>query len=266
MHRPTLALVVLLALAGCNGFVGGTEPQPTLTPAPVPTDRPPLPPGIDQSGSVTPAAVGTAHSDALAGTSYAVETERRVVDGNRTLRVVTHDWQVDDDGDYAGVYEYDAVDYPTEPAITRVAYWSNRTVRASQFTTGGYNGTDYETSTTPSPVLDLDIDGTVVGILEAFEPRVAGRTAGRIVVVSTELQSNTLGTPRSATGTRNGTLFMRITPRGLVTDIRVTFETTLANRTVRVIRETRVRAVGATTVERPDWVATARAEEQRYDT
>lgn len=65
-------LVVSTVLAGCGGVSPGdaTEEGPssgTVTPAPIPTDRPTLPPGVGRDGSVDPVVLVSTHTDRFLG-------------------------------------------------------------------------------------------------------------------------------------------------------------------------------------------------------
>jgi hypothetical protein len=61
---------------------------------------------------------------------------------------------------------------------------------------------------------------------------------------------------------QNVSLTATVTGDGVVTRWRLAYDTTVENRSVRVVRETRITEIGRTTVGRPAWVDTAREWEQ----
>lgn len=72
-----LALVLAISLAGCGGFLGeGNSPRTTLTPAPVPTESAPEPPGVDDGRLIEPAELLVSHASATVETSYTARRER----------------------------------------------------------------------------------------------------------------------------------------------------------------------------------------------
>ena len=86
-------VVVLVALAGCNGFGGETSTE-TLTPAPVPSEAPEsgpgstILPGISPDGEIEPAVLADAHRSAVQGWSFVwtESYERRARFGSVTDR------------------------------------------------------------------------------------------------------------------------------------------------------------------------------------
>ena len=81
-----VALVGLVVLAGCSGF-GTTGPdtgEQTVTPAPVPTPDPSLPPGVTADSVSDPQLLGSAHERRLTDRSYAVRVVRTVEFANGT--------------------------------------------------------------------------------------------------------------------------------------------------------------------------------------
>ncbi|WP_275881954.1 hypothetical protein [Halorhabdus sp. BNX81] len=101
MRWRVLAVVTLLALSGCTGFLSGDEPVPTVTPAPVPTDPPDtgpgamIVPGVYADGELEPDLLADAHRDVLRETSFVwTETDNRtgrvanVTDSTMSYRTV----------------------------------------------------------------------------------------------------------------------------------------------------------------------------------
>lgn len=85
-----LALVALLTLAGCSGFVGESTPADTVTPAPVPSETGATanyPPGVDGGEVASPVALANTHHDALEQTPYGVRRVETVThEGTRRVR------------------------------------------------------------------------------------------------------------------------------------------------------------------------------------
>lgn len=76
MRWRVLAVVTLLTLSGCTGFLSGDDAAPTVTPAPVPTDDPDsgpgamLVPGVYPDGDLQTDLLVDAHREALRNTSF----------------------------------------------------------------------------------------------------------------------------------------------------------------------------------------------------
>ena len=90
-----LAVVLLAGLAGCNAaFPDGTDApaERTVTPAPVPTDRPrpgtgSLSPGLSTGGVTDPAALERAHAEALSNATFVERGRTTVRFGNGSLAI-----------------------------------------------------------------------------------------------------------------------------------------------------------------------------------
>lgn len=261
-RRLTLAalLACCLVLAGCNA-IGGGEPTPSVTPAPVP-DTTPV--GISDDG-LNVDRLADAHRGALLATNYTMEIAERVVIDGRVRRVTTRRREV---AQGARAYVIDrrerTVEFSPSNYAGATGYWYNGTVefiRYSNGTTPAYARFERRTS---GPLLDPTEHRTVAGLFAAFA--VEGTVPTRRASGEYAVRSDALTAPEQIPGTvyivapRNGTLRAVVDERGIVRRYRVSYTGTLAGteRTARVIRETRLTAIGTTRVRPPAWVATAR--------
>lgn len=84
-------LLVLVVLAGCNGFPSGSSDNPTVTPADVPTDSSPetpegqLAPGVFPTG-INASALAHAHARVLGSTTFTIRMNRTYRYPNGTVR------------------------------------------------------------------------------------------------------------------------------------------------------------------------------------
>ncbi|WP_254537985.1 hypothetical protein [Halomarina litorea] len=114
MHpAAVVALVASLLLAGCSGL-GPVNPDPTVTPAPVPADDPAvpgfegtLPAGVEPSGVTDTRALGRAHAEELSGRSYTLELVEARARDSHALPVVRHEESVR--VRRPGLYRHDSV-------------------------------------------------------------------------------------------------------------------------------------------------------------
>jgi hypothetical protein len=195
MQRPSLVvlvLVVLVAFAGCNGFFGGTDPTPRVTPAAVPTETPApqLAPGLTSNGITNVTALFVAHNATLRNTSFTkyktsidLYTNGTVTNrGTAVMRVV---------GENNGYYRTDtlAPDSPNE--TSRIETWSNEERTLTKWTYAN-NTTRYTTT--------FWHDRT----------RAARPFALRLQVATNHFNITTENSTLTARFTRNGTHFYRV--------------------------------------------------------
>lgn len=106
LNRPTRSavlgsvLIMLIVLTGCSAFPFDEDRATarTVTPAPVPTDRPTatpvlmVAPGVSATGIENPTALVDAHAALLDNISYTVHTRNveRYVNGTLRRRTTTH--------------------------------------------------------------------------------------------------------------------------------------------------------------------------------
>lgn len=262
------ALVVAIALifAGCTGFAaqGDTE---SVTPAPVPTDATQSPPGVTDDG-VVPGALAGAHASSLRRTNYTLSTRQQVRAANgSTVRLTTIDRTVGVGGDaYRGQFRQNATEFRADQLTTSVEYWTNGTVVAVR--SEGRSGRT-EIARWPSegggPVADLTERGPLERLLEAVVLTVVDRTAtGGVVLAGTTFQeADRLVTPLFVEEPRNVSVRLVVRNDGVVTAQRVAYDATFGSRSVRVVRRTRLTAIGETTVTRPAWIDNATRPRER---
>jgi len=261
MLARRVVLALALVLAGCAG-VGNAGAPETVTPAPVPTDATRYPPGVGADRLSAPV-VARAHADALAGTNYTVHIRQTVRTNGTVIRNTTHVRRVGVGGDrYSGRFRYRDEQY--EWRSTTVGYWTNGTVVATR--TGDPEG--------PVRLRWWSLNGsTFIPDPSQSERLRATVAAVDLAVVASDPDGVTLAgrgfderdhhiTPLAVTRTRNVSASMRLSQAGIIRTRRISYDARFRNESVRVIRRTRVTAVGATTVSQPSWVTNAT--EARY--
>lgn len=267
MARDARSLAVLVAaaalLAGCGGF-GGTGGAPgTATPAPVPTVTATYPPGVSGDG-VFPEALASAHEERLSTTEYRVASRQRVVGPNGTMRTTNRTVAVADGGRvYAGRFNRTLVDFPVGALPLTLEYWTNGSVYATREFVAG-SPEYYGWSRSGFPTEDVDYSNVFRRTFAAVETRVARGSAGGVVLVGSQLRRpGAFPNPPYLADPHNVSLTARVSDAGLVTRWRLAYDATVEGRTVRVVWRIAVTDVGATTVDRPAWVDTAREWVQR---
>jgi len=253
-------LVAAVALAGCAGLVGGDSADPfgeTVTPAPVPTDDDPLPPGVTESG-VSVVGLTETHTARLRATNYTYVSRQRVIeDGtvlrrtNRTRRVATGGRQ------YAGRYDRTVLGFPVGTIPGTMDYWTNGSVYATQRFVDG-EPEFYGWSSGGHPSEDVDGSAFLARVLGAVEVSVVDRADGTTLAGSELSDPDALPNPPYMTAPENVSLTATVTDDGVVTRWRLAYDTTVEDRDVRVVRVTRITDIGQTTVDRPSWIDTAR--------
>ncbi|MDS0222054.1 hypothetical protein NDI54_11915 [Haloarcula sp. S1AR25-5A] len=256
MTRAVAAVVALaLVLAGCSGFVQQDSPE-TVTPAPVPTDGAGYPPGVSDD-AVVPQALASAHARTLATTNYTLVTRQRVTDRNGTvLRRSNHTRSVAANSTrYAGHFHQNGTELNV--FTTRIDYWTNGSIVAAQYDERA-NRPHRVTWTVrdDGPVSDLSERRTILGVGEAVDLSVARRTDGSVILAGTRLTNpDRLITPLFVSNPRNVSVRLRVRHDGTVTALRLAFDAERSERWVRVKQDIRVTKIGATTVDKPGWVA-----------
>lgn len=254
----SLALALLVLLAGCAGLVGDDRSdRETVSPAPVPTYTEPLPPGVS-AVSVSAAVLADAHERALRQTNYTIVIRQRIVDGNETLRTTTRTRAVAAGAErYAGRLDRTVVDFPLTTLPVTLEYWTNGSVYASRRLDDGSRFV-YGWSRNGGHTVDVDESDVLGKLVRAVDVSVAERGEEVVLAGSTLSDPGQLPIPPYMTGPHDVSLTLVVDGDGVVTRWRLAYDAWVGNRSVRVVRETRVTDVGTTTVDPPDWVGTAR--------
>lgn len=263
------ALVVLVALAGCSavgggsGGAGGVTPggEPTVTPAPVPTDRPggSLAPGLTGDGVVDAERLAAAHRRALTDRSYTERSltvvTRRSNGSQLGARVL-----VSQRGTEAFTIRYDLLGEPREAArsyeTVSAVVWSNGTETVQAIT--DETGTRYEALGTSfygnyaAPDALLYTRVLERNPIDRVEYVTANERAGYRVTATLESPPPSFGLSGTvATGPAN--LVAHVSPDGVVRRVVVTYPARYRGEAAQVEHRFEYLDVGNTSVSRPPW-------------
>ncbi|WP_276272796.1 DUF7537 family lipoprotein [Haloarcula litorea] len=257
MWLRALAVGLALVLAGCTGFTtGGAEEA--VTPAPVPTDGLQYPPGVTEDG-VVPAALARAHAGSLETTSYTLTTRQTLRDRDGDLvRRVTHVRRVRPGAvRYAGRFRQNVSQYRAGFATSAVTYWANESTVATRYRNERGEVTLLRWAAGGERFRDLSDRTRLEGELAAMDLTVVDRTdRGGVVLAGARLADrDELVTPLFVHDVTNVSVRMRVAYDGTAVARRVEYDAAFRGERVHVVRTARVTGLGATTVERPDWVA-----------
>jgi hypothetical protein len=259
---PHVWLVVLLCLARCNAFGGGeTAEPPVVTPADVPTDNPlsDLPPGLSPAGITDSSALATAHAKALSNTSFTVRSTRTLTAANGTQLVDTTSVQRvrSDHRRWRAKIVYNGTEgWGFGPPIERRASWFNGSHIFFQLQ--GPNGTAYR-------VLSGGLTPTNRQQLRSYylQAEVTTVTAvnGTIRLHATIVPPDEQPTWPPNVNITERTITLMMTETGRVTQYRIEYTGRVATAPATVVtgmHTVRFTTLGETTVDRPEWVPTAR--------
>jgi hypothetical protein len=254
----TLALV--LVLAGCSGFGGQGATEP-VTPAPIPTDAAPYPPGVSER-AVDPGILARAHEGALRTTNYTLTSRQRIVgaDGEVLRRTNQSRLVAENATSYRGYFEQNTTEYPTAGLTSRVDYWTNGTVVATRYQERtGERSLHMWPADSVDSVTDLTARQRLASILAAVDVRVARHESdGDVVLVGSEfVDRERLIRPLFVSHPTNVSTQLRVRSDGTIVAARLEYDATLSGRQIHIVRETHITDEGRTTVDRPTWVANA---------
>ncbi|MFC5974008.1 hypothetical protein ACFPYI_22030 [Halomarina salina] len=264
-----LAVVALVCLAGCGGLVGdGSSPASTSTPADVPTDSPLVnpPPGLSEDGVTGVQTLVDAHTDALDNRSFTERRSDRLLAANGTTLAATNSTgRVNDAHDRAATsYRLTGIPASSEryvpwfdQSVTRLDQWYN----GSQFVLrgDGPNGTMYASV----PPLGTPTWGPTTALERFYYAAESTRVSSENGSIEVQLDGVTgnWSIARVSVTVTDGTVTVTMTDDGRVTQYRTEFTGTLErapNTTVEGEQVVEYTAVGETTVDRPEWVDSAR--------
>lgn len=278
-RAPAVAVLLVILLAGCNGFPG-LGPAPTTTPTTTADGGPTTarPPGIAGSLVVDPSALAAAHADVISQSSYVVTANRTVRTANgslwSSLRVRV---ALADDHTFLATARTAGPAAPVfigEPPA-RAAYWSNgttylrrlhhdgRTTYTETGTPATWIGTwRYWAETVPFGGRTHTPDSFIESVFWAVPAVVTGRTTvDGVPVRRLEDQGDWPvadgAIPGRVRSISNVSLVALVDDRGLVRRLDLRYSGRIDGRPVAVHRTVRYTAVGSTAVDRPAWYGRA---------
>ncbi|MEF8830398.1 MAG: hypothetical protein V5A23_02540 [Halobacteriales archaeon] len=253
----TVAVALLVLLAGCGGTAEPTADSPAETtspdgPSPTPTvglDDVKLPTGVSESGVTDADALVSAHADALSGESATVAMDFRL-EVNGSGQNVSFRGKVTPDAD-AGWIQVTLQDgvgtYYTEAGTTY------QRVESGGETT--YGTTDEVSAIPAEPRFGADArigdavraaNWTATGVVERNGTRLIRMEATHVSVPDSVDVANASAVESSGV--------LLVDTEGVVHHVSVHTRVTADEKTVVYEIEVTVTDVGATTIQRPDWV------------
>lgn len=263
-YLPSIALAILLVLAGCNSpLIAGKDPRHiTVTPADVPpnSDRGTLAPGLTQTDIVRPKSLIDAHREVLENRSVTVEQTTRSVAANETIltQVAGTDRYGPNRTSYnltTNVTETRSVD---SSGIDRIAEWSDGETQ--------YRMVKWNNTTTYRPAYPtLQITHQIHSILSIFnktdvvevENLSTDNGLHRYGVRGKLWFPNSRKTSDERVMRTTGDVLAVIDERGFVRKYRSEIRYQQNNSTIRIVQTIHYSNLGTTTIDRPVWVDTA---------
>ncbi|WP_276259319.1 hypothetical protein [Haloglomus litoreum] len=282
----SVAMAVLLTLAGCSGVPGaggafgggGATGTSTLTPVDVPAEGGAasaggevravggrrLAPGLRTGGVRDPPALAATHHDRLANRSFTRTDSRTVVDRNGTLLATRTELEVRPGGtpflvsrSAVAASRYDGSRPPTDVTI-----YHDGLRAASRVVENGSVGYRIEDNVPPAAVEPDRTGRRVVGrLLTAFEWEVTrveiGGEPHYQLASDGLLDRGALSDVAGLDSPRDPEVRMLVGPDGRVERYRLQYGATVAGARVGVTETARWSAVDETLVEVPDWLGRA---------
>lgn len=264
-----LIVGVLLVLAGCAGLPTQETDTPTLTPAPVPDNgtssfEERMPP-LERPDLRDPGALVEAHATVLENRSYTVAWTRRVegpngtlARWNRSLRVTAREsrYHYRRQSESAPAYRVSAY----RPTLEM--WFDGEAVYVRRVTDGEEAYERHQENPLEDPTM-VDRLSTLYG---AFELRSESVEAGYRATGTDLLEPSALATPPLVVEPHDTRFVHSLTPDGVVSRYRLTYEAIFEDTSptrgrrepVRVVETAEFRAVGETAVPRPRWYGEAR--------
>lgn len=260
---PEVVLVVLAVLAGCSG---GVVPEVDTTSRTETTVRPSggianLPPGLSEESITDSDALADAHAEALANTSFTVRSRHTITtaDGSRIFDRTSVRRVAADHSRWSTVTTFERP-YPTVLVmpVKRMDFWYNGTHVLNR--RRGPNGTEYAIFPTVRAPYPTGRQTLLSYYLRETSTTVSTDN-GSITLHLTVRPENRLSASTPRVNVTEQTVTVTLTESGRVERYRTEYAGRLANdsdTSVEGERVVRFTALGETTVERPEWVASAR--------
>lgn len=261
----TLAVAIMLILAGCSGGLVSSDSAPSPTPAPVPTlestatHAPQVAPGLAADGVRNTSVLFAAHQAALANRSFTKVTTLTVTYPNGTTyyRQVTRTTVANDSaltvGERTGIR---ALQFNPAIIVKYKIYYTGDT-RVSRVVLR--SGTVRNLRHLPSDLPDAAALPLVERRLRVADHRVVRRGA-RHVLLAGDLPWPAFRNPAFLSSPRNVTSRTVVAPDGLILESRVRYRALVDGQEVQVRRNVRFEHIGETTVERPAWLKSNRTD------
>lgn len=264
---PVVGLVFIILLAGCGGGFGfdtGTDTLSTVTPAPVPTDYPlsDSPTGLSEDGITDSFALADAHAEALANTSFTLRRNHTLIASNGTRLVDTSSVQRVGADRNRSTFERtfdDAYGRSFRGPAKHLSSWYNGTYWFYRIQRP--NETEYRALPHTGGVVEPTGRQQLLSYYVQAESTTVSTANGRIRLRANLEPGNKTSPSMPAVNVTEQTVVLTLTETGRVERYRVEYSGRLVSdpdTTVEGVQTVRFTGLGETTLERPDWIATAR--------
>lgn len=270
-------LVASTVLAGCGGVspvdpTGDGAPAGTVTPAPVPTDRPTPPPGVGRGGAVDPVALVSAHTEQVLGAdSHTLYRNQTTYWPNGSVRSRTN--VTVETNESAGRWRYreqSPVPEPTtggEPPEVARGIWveGERAYLRERFGNGTVRVRRLDERTFGSlRQFGLSLDADLVALFGALDTRLAtevrtdgGRDQDYRIVGGNVTDAGRMNRAVPGRNVTDVSILAEIEVDGAVRRYRLAYTAVQpGDGVVRTVSVVRYERVGTTAPERPVWVPT----------
>lgn len=261
----TLAVAIMLVVAGCSGGLVPSDSVPSPTPAPVPTlestatHAPQVAPGLAADRVRNTSVLFAAHQAALANRSFTKVTTLTVTYPNGTAyyRQVTRTTVANDSaltvGERTGIR---ALQFNPAIIVKYNIYYTGDT-RVSRVVLR--SGTVRNLRHLPSDLPDAAALPLVERRLRVADHRVV-RRGDRYVLFAGDIPWPAFRNPAFLSSPRNVTSRTVVAPDGLILESRVRYRALVDGQEVQVSRNVRFEHIGETTVDRPPWLKSNRTD------
>ncbi|KTG09138.1 hypothetical protein AUR64_15185 [Haloprofundus marisrubri] len=262
----SLAVVSLLLLSGCGGILGNETPTP---PRENRTNDSPkwLAPGLTSDGVTDAHALASTHRETVMSQSRTAAMETRLTDAENGSVFSNRSYVVRTTEDDRRLAEW--TEHSTNPRFSAFdgsqVFWHDPDVSefaARSETEEGIVRYDYREETPNGLFPDAAYAGRLYSLFSVMNVSIAPETVDRSVHRLEATEQTLFFEGREI---RNVTFTARVDYTGVVRSYEFGYETDVDGTLLRVTERIRVSDIGSTSIERPEWVETAREAQAERD-
>ena len=256
MRSKTIAIglvVLMVALAGCGGVLGGDDGDEPLANDTVGNETAAngsggdaaYPAGVSESGLEDAAALTTAHNESLSGAAYQLNvTQRQRIEQSGQNVTSAAERTIRTDGE--GTFLVDATSVRVNQTV-----WGNQSTAVSRIESG--DNTSYQRMDPATLRQQLSGHSLLQGYLEGGNYTVESTSDGQVTLAADEWQGSN-AVPLAAENVSAYESTVVVSENGRVQEMSVHMESSRNNASMAVDVEFSLDDDGDVTVERPGWV------------